>query len=61
MRAEHFYAMVVAFTLGLTFGIFRLDTIMGEYRAEAVKRGAAEWVVDPATGETEFRWKEVAP
>lgn len=30
-----------------------------ELRAEAVKRHAAEWVVDPATGSTTFKWREV--
>ena len=31
---------------------------MRETKAEAVKRGAAEWVVDPTNGETTFVWKE---
>lgn len=30
-------------------------------QSEAVKRGAAEWVVNPANGETTFKWKEVEP
>lgn len=29
-----------------------------EWRRESVHRGAAEWVMDPATGKTEWRWKE---
>lgn len=31
---------------------------VAEWRKEAVRRGAAEWVMDPATGNTEWRWKD---
>lgn len=34
---------------------------LNDLRAEAVKRGVAEWVVDPANGDTTFEWKEVTP
>lgn len=34
---------------------------VGDLKAEAVKRGAAEWVVDPCNGDTDFQWKEVQP
>lgn len=27
-------------------------------KAEAVKRGAAEWIINPDNGETTFQWKE---
>lgn len=37
------------------------DDALDEMKAEAVKRGAAEWVVNPANGETTFKWKEVEP
>lgn len=30
-----------------------------DFKKEAVKKGHAEWVMDPVTGETEWRWKEV--
>ena len=33
------------------------DIALDEMKAEAVKRGAAEWVVDPTNGETTFKWK----
>ena len=32
---------------------------INELRAEAIKRNAAEWIVDPATGETTFTWKPI--
>lgn len=32
-----------------------------DWRQESVRRGAAEWVMDPATGKTEWRWKEPKP
>lgn len=31
------------------------------WRLEAVRRGAAEWVMNPRTGESEWRWKEQPP
>jgi hypothetical protein len=34
---------------------------VGDLKAEAVKRGAAEWVVNPNNGEAKFEWKEVKP
>jgi hypothetical protein len=61
-----------AFTLGAAVGCIGIALVAGlwaepraiarttaEIRAEAIKAGAAEYViVDPATGRTEFRWKE---
>lgn len=48
---------------GLLLGCF-LDAITNSdpgtiktLRAEAVKRGHAEWVVNPETGETVWEWK----
>lgn len=29
------------------------------WREETVKRGVAEWVLDPVTGETYWKWKEL--
>lgn len=44
------------FVGGFAAGIGASDD---DWRALAVKRGHAEWVVvDPAKGTTEFRWKE---
>lgn len=37
------------------------DDALDGMRSEAVKRGAAEWVVNLANGETTFKWKEVEP
>jgi hypothetical protein len=42
---------------GMTFMVMCIP--LNNMRAEAVKRHAAEWVVDPATGSTTFKWKEV--
>ena len=30
-----------------------------ELKKEAVERGAATWVVDAKTGDTQFTWKEI--
>lgn len=35
------------------------NPIVDELRAEAIKRNAAEWIVDPATGNTTFTWKPI--
>lgn len=32
-----------------------------DYRRGAVNHGCAQWVMDPATGSTEWQWKEVQP
>jgi hypothetical protein len=61
-----------AFILGAVVGTILIALVAGlwaepraieratvEIRTEAIKAGAAEYViVDPATGRTEFRWKE---
>lgn len=43
-----------ALVIVLTYG----DNQRQAFKAEAVKRGAAEWVVDPKTGDTKFAWKD---
>ena len=55
---------VVGFAIGYAVAMFvSAPTWFAhqDMKAEAVKRGAAEWVVDPANGETTFKWKEVEP
>ena len=54
----------VGFTIATVISAVIIYAPLSENRkmkAEAVKRGAAEWVVDPANGETTFQWKEVTP
>ncbi len=56
-------AMLIGVLLGISAGAGTTIRIYQEsereFKAEAVKRHAAEWVVDPATGSTTFKWKEV--
>ena len=49
------------FLLGAWIIAFMADDALDGMRSEAVKRGAAEWVVNLANGETTFKWKEVEP
>lgn len=52
--------------LGFVVGGFALGAVVEvnwqkdveAWRQESVRRGAAEWVMDPTTGKTEWRWKE---
>ena len=54
---------LIGVTVGLLMGVVLCTgTFIATaryYRAEACKQGVAEWVVvNNATGEAEFRWKE---
>lgn len=56
--------LLAFFFVGAAFGISVTRSCHPDVRnlkSEAVIRGAAEWVVDPATGDTEFQWKEKQP
>lgn len=55
------------FALGLVMGLLSGGFLIGAVqhcsevkplKASAVEKGAAEWVVDPKDGTTQFRWKE---
>jgi hypothetical protein len=49
--------VVLGFVLALQL---RPSATENQLRTEAIKRGYAEWVVvDPLTGKTEFRWKDI--
>lgn len=44
---------------GFAIGAKVVDTDTQKFKAEAVKHGYADWhVTDPATGRTEFVWRE---
>lgn len=47
------FAALCTTSLGVVVIAYQRD----ELKAEAVKRNAAEWVVDPQTGKTTFTWK----
>jgi len=49
--------IILLLLIGLTMTIHQRDTM----KAEAVKRGAAEWVINPDNGETTFQWKTIKP
>jgi hypothetical protein len=51
----------VGIVLLLLAGLFALVHERDEFRTEAVKRGAAEWLVNPDNGETIFQWKDIKP
>lgn len=48
---------IVCFIGGLLTGFYASDV---DWEREAVKHGAAEYVLEPATGKTTWRWKEKA-
>lgn len=57
----------IVITLGVLLGwgiliwqIAQAERSLDALHEQAIKHGAAEWVItDPASGKTEFRWKEV--
>ncbi len=49
-------ALGFSFLLGFCLAGMCFSTIIEQLHAEAVKRGAAHWKVDAATGKTEFEW-----
>jgi ActR/RegA family two-component response regulator len=51
----------VGIVLLLLTGLFALVYARDAFKAEAVKRGAAEWLVNPDNGETTFQWKDIKP
>ena len=51
--------LAVAIILILVAGLFLMVEQRESFKAEAIKRGAAEWVVNPLNGETTFKWKEL--
>lgn len=53
--------VAVGIVLLLLAGLFVLVQERDCFRAEAVKRGAAEWIINPDNGETKFQWKEIKP
>lgn len=53
--------LAVAIILILVAGLFLMVEQRESFKAEAIKRGAAEWVVNPLNGETTFKWKEPKP
>lgn len=53
------------FGMGLTMGIIGTTILLPclfksdrEWQTEAVEHGAAEWVLDPKTGATTWKWKD---
>lgn len=60
MNEGHLFLLVFGFALGCGLSQLISEDIE-KFKGEAVTRGAAEWVVDPATGDTEFQWKEKQP
>lgn len=53
--------VAVAIILILVAGLFLMVEQRENFKAEAIKRGAAEWVVNPLNGEATFKWKELKP
>ena len=45
---------------GITIGQILYARQVPEMQQKAVERNAAEWVVDQKTGDTTFKWKEIA-
>jgi hypothetical protein len=56
MKEEHKFLLTLV--LATLIALWAMQLQRDELKAEAVKRGAAEWVVDPTNGATTFMWKE---
>ena len=55
--------LVVVLVLAIFGAIICVDKLSGNdegtvLRAQAIQRGAAEYVMDPTTGKTTWRWKQ---
>ena len=54
--------LFVGFLVGLFVAVIMMIGSICDYTAQwqrdTVKHGAAEWVMNPETGATEWRWKE---
>lgn len=48
--------IILAFFIGLICSSYQSDK---DWKLEAVKHGAAEYILDPATGKTTWQWKEM--
>lgn len=53
--------VAVAIILILVASLLLMVEQRDSMRAEAVKRGVAEWVINPDNGETKFQWKAINP
>lgn len=49
-----------ALTLILTL-LLTLSTSTRAWKADAVRHGAAEWIMNPHTGDPQWRWKSPPP
>ncbi len=57
MSGEFFGGVLIGVAIAwVAFASFSSD-LLNNLKAEAIKRNAAEWIVDPATGKTTFTWK----
>lgn len=50
--------LTIVLLLLLVGALFAVADQRDTLKAEAVKRGVAEWVVNPDNGSTTFQWKE---
>lgn len=64
MNENHQYNMaslviglVIGFIAGTILFCFVADKALDGLRNEAIKAGAAEWTVNPTTGETQFQFR----
>ena len=60
MKEEHKFLLTLLFLclIASLCALWGMQSQRDELKAEAVKRGAAEWVVDPTNGMATFMWKE---
>lgn len=54
---EFSFWTMTAIAIGALIGATILEIKIRSLKSEAIKRKAAEWIVDPETGKTEFYWK----
>lgn len=57
MAGFFFGAILIAVGLGIV-GRVVITKVENAFRRNAIEHNAADYVCDPATGATEFRWKE---
>lgn len=64
MSESTFFAVATILLLlfGFVLGVGLTNSVLTDFKSEAIQRGHADWVVtDRSDGTTEFKWKDSAP
>lgn len=53
MKIDRAESAIIGFLIGLVIGAWMATSTI---QSQAIKAGAAEWTINPQTGEKAFRW-----